>query len=100
MMDGYEDFTTPVEIKANQAMDSGKLRLVRSTGWLDVSTTPPARRSRSKGRMSRSRHALHHPWTSEKLPAGDYEGGRGGGLAADRPQRVDRARQSQQSRWT
>ena len=72
--DGYEDYTTQAEVKENQTTALDKIKLVRSIGWLNVTTTPPGADVTIKGPDGTSSKASSpSPWSSDKLPVGDYE---------------------------
>jgi hypothetical protein len=73
-LDGYDDYTTQVDVKEGQITEAGKIKLVRSTGWLSVTMSPVAADLEVSGPdgVKLQQHNVN-PWNSDKLPSGDYE---------------------------
>jgi hypothetical protein len=73
-LDGYDDYTGQVDVKEGQITEAGKIKLVRSTGWLSVTMSPVAGDLTVSGPdgVKLQQHNVN-PWNSDKLPSGDYE---------------------------
>jgi hypothetical protein len=74
-LDGYESYTSPLDVNANETTDAGKIQLERSVGWVNVTTQPAGVEITLKGPPDATVAPISHPapWSSDKLPVGAYE---------------------------